>query len=230
MPRRPRARESISTQRTGPKIGSRCCANSVALSPTETGFTPLLDGENAESEMRGEAVTSRVSRVAKMAGVRDWVNAQVRKAGDEFDVIVDGRDIGTVVFPSIAEGVSRSGSGRAGEAPVARAARTCAYSTTRLRRRRGRSFSGTRWTLRRASGLADAIVIDTTHLTQAEQIARIVELLARKLRPRKTSDREPSSSRFKTASLGRAIPELPPVSQSYRAHVLLSFVGLVSLI
>jgi cytidylate kinase len=35
-------------------------ARIVSLAPTETGFTPLLDGQSAESEMRGEAVTSRV--------------------------------------------------------------------------------------------------------------------------------------------------------------------------
>src|SRR4249919_1882026 len=75
-------------------------AKIVSLSPTETGFTPLLDGREAESEMRGEAVTSKVSAVAKMGGVREWVNALVRKTGDEFDVVVDGRDIGTVVFPN----------------------------------------------------------------------------------------------------------------------------------
>ena len=74
-------------------------AKIVTLAPTETGFTPLLDGAPAEAEMRGEAVTSRVSIVAKMPAVRDWVNAQVRKAGEQYDVVVDGRDIGTVVFP-----------------------------------------------------------------------------------------------------------------------------------
>ena len=75
-------------------------AKIVSLAPTETGFTPLLDGAPAEAEMRGETVTSRVSIVAKMPAVRDWVNAQVRKAGEQYDVVVDGRDIGTVVFPN----------------------------------------------------------------------------------------------------------------------------------
>ena len=34
-----------------------------------------------------------------MPGVRDWVNAEVRRAPAGSDVVVDGRDIGTVVFP-----------------------------------------------------------------------------------------------------------------------------------
>ena len=57
-------------------------ARSVSLAPTETGFTPLLDGADAETEMRGESVTSRVSLVARMPAVREWVNAQVRKANE----------------------------------------------------------------------------------------------------------------------------------------------------
>ncbi len=61
-------------------------ARIVSLSPTDTGFTPLLDGRPAEAEMRGEEVTSRVSAVAQMPAVRDWVNALVRKTGEEFDV------------------------------------------------------------------------------------------------------------------------------------------------
>ena len=57
-------------------------------------------GKPAEAEMRGEAVTSKVSVVARMPAVREWVNSLVRKAGQKFDVVVDGRDIGTVVFPN----------------------------------------------------------------------------------------------------------------------------------
>src|SRR5512140_3340462 len=75
-------------------------AQIVSLTPTEYGFTPLLDGANAEAEMRGEGVTGNVSLVARMPRVRDWVNSIVRGAGDEYDVVVDGRDIGTVVFPN----------------------------------------------------------------------------------------------------------------------------------
>ena len=52
-----------------------------------------------EELIRAPEVTRLVSRVAQMAGVRAWVSTNVRKAAEGRDVVVDGRDIGTVVFP-----------------------------------------------------------------------------------------------------------------------------------
>src|SRR5216117_1458894 len=64
-------------------------ARSVTLSPVENGFVPLLNGRPAENEMRGDAVTNRVSVVAKMPSVREWVNTQVRNVGRDYDIVVD---------------------------------------------------------------------------------------------------------------------------------------------
>src|SRR5215213_7183034 len=149
-------------------------AKIVSLSPTETGFTPLLDGQNAESEMRGEEVTSRVSLVARMPSVRDWVNAQVRKANEEFDVVVDGRDIGTVVFPDAAlkvfliaepgERARRRLLERLHRAPV----------DDEIAEETGKIVLRDEMDARQSVRAPGATVIDTTHLTQAEQIARIV--------------------------------------------------------
>jgi cytidylate kinase len=52
-----------------------------------------------DDALRGTAVTANVSRVASMKAARDWVNQQVRSAASATDVVVDGRDIGTTVFP-----------------------------------------------------------------------------------------------------------------------------------
>lgn len=151
-------------------------ARIVSLSPTETGFTPLLDGKNAESEMRGEAVTSRVSLVAKMPAVRDWVNRQVRKAAEEFDVIVDGRDIGTVVFPNASLKIFLVAD------PGERAKRRLLERLNRaplddeIAEETGKIVLRDEMDASQSVRAADAIVIDTTHLTQAEQISRIVEL------------------------------------------------------
>jgi cytidylate kinase len=151
-------------------------ARIVSLSPTETGFTPLLDGKNAESEMRGEAVTSRVSLVAKMPAVRDWVNTQVRRAGDEFDVIVDGRDIGTVVFPdaSLKVFLVADPGERAKRRLLERLDR--APTEDEIAEETGKIVLRDEMDAAQSVRAADAIVIDTTHLTQAEQISRIVEL------------------------------------------------------
>src|SRR6185503_13168536 len=71
----------------------------VALVPQNNLFVPQLDGAFAEEELRGSQVTQQVSRVAKMQGVRAWVNQQVRETAERKPVVVDGRDIGTTVFP-----------------------------------------------------------------------------------------------------------------------------------
>jgi cytidylate kinase len=58
-----------------------------------------------------------VSLVARMPEVRSWVNERVREAAAEHDVVVDGRDIGTAVFPDARSRCSSSpihGSGRGG--------------------------------------------------------------------------------------------------------------------
>jgi len=71
----------------------------VRLAPGANSFVPLLGGEAMDEELRGAEVTRHVSRVAKMPGVRAWVNGEVRQAAASHDVVVDGRDIGTAVFP-----------------------------------------------------------------------------------------------------------------------------------
>jgi len=58
-----------------------------------------LNGVNIEKEIRGLEVAGRVSIVASIPFVREFVDSILHKAGEEKGVIMDGRDIGTVVFP-----------------------------------------------------------------------------------------------------------------------------------
>jgi cytidylate kinase len=74
-------------------------ARPVELRPARTSFYPVLEGRAIEDEIRGSDVTRNVSRVAQMPRVREWVNDKVREAAESKDVVVDGRDMGTVVFP-----------------------------------------------------------------------------------------------------------------------------------
>ncbi|HKY98850.1 MAG TPA: (d)CMP kinase [Gemmatimonadaceae bacterium] len=156
-------------------------AKTVSLSPTETGFTPLLDGADADSEMRGEPVTSRVSLVAQMPRVREWVNAQVRKANENFDVVVDGRDIGTVVFPDAALKVFLVAD------PAERARRRLIERLNRaptddeVAQETGKILLRDEMDAKQSGRAPDATLIDTTHMNQAEQIRQIVEM-ARKIR------------------------------------------------
>lgn len=58
-----------------------------------------LNGENVEKEIRGLEVSSRVSRIAALDFVRAELVHQQQLMGKEKGIIMDGRDIGTCVFP-----------------------------------------------------------------------------------------------------------------------------------
>lgn len=58
-----------------------------------------LNGEKVEKEIRGMEVANRVSRIATLGFVRRAMVAQQQEMGRNKGVVMDGRDIGTVVFP-----------------------------------------------------------------------------------------------------------------------------------
>ena len=59
----------------------------------------LLDGRPVENEIRTPKISSIVSRVAEKKQVREKLIEAQRKIGQEVSVVMDGRDIGTNVFP-----------------------------------------------------------------------------------------------------------------------------------
>lgn len=66
----------------------------------ETGLPePCLNGEVVEQYIRGIEVSSRVSPIAALPFVRSAMTAQQQQMGTEGGIVMDGRDIGTVVFP-----------------------------------------------------------------------------------------------------------------------------------
>lgn len=152
-------------------------ARSITLQPADDGFTPLIDGVDAEPEMRSEAVTSRVSAVARMPAVRAWVNSQVREAAKQSNLVVDGRDIGTVVFPDATLKVFLVAvpGERARRRLLERLGREPAMDE--VAEETGKIVLRDEMDSAQSARAPDAVVIDTTHMTQSEQIARIVELV-----------------------------------------------------
>ncbi len=66
----------------------------------EVGYGEMyLNGENVEKEIRQMEVSQFVSRVAAIPEVRQMLVAQQQEMGKEKGIVMDGRDIGTVVFP-----------------------------------------------------------------------------------------------------------------------------------
>ena len=140
----------------------------------------MLDGEPAESRLRGVEVAAAVSRVAALPEIRDWANAQFRaivEAGGA--TVLDGRDIGTAVFPDAPLKIFLTAT------PEARAGRRLlqggnpatpddlAREALALAARDTADATRAVAPLRRAP---DAIEVDTTQLTLAGQVERIVAL------------------------------------------------------
>jgi cytidylate kinase len=157
-------------------------ARGITLTAARGAYVPILNGADLESDIRGSAVTHHVSRVAQMPRVRQWVNAMVREAAAGTSVVVDGRDIGTVVFPGAHlkvflvadpwERARRRLTQRLGRSPTDP---EIAEETERLVQRDSLDATQT-------VQAKDAVLIDTTYLTQEEQVERIVSLV-KVLRP-----------------------------------------------
>lgn len=153
----------------------------IQLRAARTSFYPTFDGHAIEEEIRGSDVTRNVSRVAQMPRVRDWVNQKVREAASSRNVVVDGRDMGTVVFPDadlkiflVADSRERAAR-RLRQRGTPTSEQLLDDETIRIRERDARDALQT-------VPAADAVVIDTTSLTQPEQVEQIVTLWEKRVR------------------------------------------------
>lgn len=143
-----------------------------------------IDGWNVDTAIRGTEVTSAVSAVAAVAGVRQTLVARQReiiaeaRAGS--GIVVEGRDIGTVVAPDADLKVFLTAS--AAERARRRSAEQAAdlHATAADLERRDRIDS-----TRAADPLAqapDAVVLDSTELGIDEVVQRLVDLLRERRR------------------------------------------------
>ena len=151
-------------------------ARGVSFVARDGTFVPLIDGVSSDELLRGTDVTRHVSAVARMPRVRAWVNAHVRKTSDARDIVVDGRDMGTVVFPQADLKVFLVADPweRARRRLIQRLDRhpnddEIAEETDLIVQRDAKDATQT-------AQATDAVLIDTTYLTQEDQVERIVRL------------------------------------------------------
>ena len=71
----------------------------IALEPTREGNRVLLDGADVSRRIRDADVTAAASRCSVHPHLREWMVAQQRLLGQAGGVVMEGRDIGTAVFP-----------------------------------------------------------------------------------------------------------------------------------
>lgn len=139
-----------------------------------------IGGRSAGDAIRTEAVTREVSRVAAMGPVRALVNELLRAAAAEGGVVMDGRDIGSVVFPDAEVKVFlvADPSERARRRLAERGRATDEVS---LRKEAGALLARDEHDRSRVvaplARAADAVLIDTTQLSFAEQVRCVVDLV-----------------------------------------------------
>ena len=71
----------------------------INLENEETSTQVFVNGENVSREIRSSEVTASVSSISENTSIRDRVTRKLRIETEHNSVVMDGRDIGTVVFP-----------------------------------------------------------------------------------------------------------------------------------
>ncbi len=157
----------------------------IDLEPSARGVRVFLDGEDVSDEIRTPEVTRSASAVSEVPRVRELLVAAQQRLGGAGGVVLEGRDIGTVVFPEadlkiylIADLPVRA---RRRQAELAARGRTMDVIGVEreLEERDARDSGRTHSPLCRAE---DAVEVDTTGLTIEEQVAKVEELAHERLK------------------------------------------------
>ncbi len=153
----------------------------IHIEPSLGGNRVLLDNKDVTARVRETDVTEGASRVSVHPQVREWMVARQRELGINGGVVMEGRDIGTKVFPDAdvkifldADPVIRE-QRRLQQQNLSGKAAEITASELRERDRRDRT--------RAASPLVaaeDAVVIDSTSLSEDEVLRRIEQLVTQR--------------------------------------------------
>lgn len=154
----------------------------IELQPRLDGNRVLLDSRDVSSRIRERDVTEAASKVSVHPAVRAWMVERQRAMGEQGGVVMEGRDIGTQVFPNAEVKIFLEADPnvrverrvRQREAPPEQAPRIAAELMDRDHRDSTRA----------ASPLVpadDAVVLDSTHMSIDEVVARAEELVQKAL-------------------------------------------------
>ena len=144
----------------------------------------LLNNENVESKIRSMDINNNVSEVSSIKEVRSFLVKQQHEMGKKKGIIMDGRDIGTVVFPDAELKIFMTASIEARAKRRIEELKNKGESFleeeiyTNLRERDYKDSTRKESPLRKA---ADAITIDTSQLTIEEQVDKVIALVDRQL-------------------------------------------------
>ena len=126
-----------------------------------------------EQEIRSLAVANKVSPIATVAEVRDFVDRKLREFGKNKRIVMDGRDIGTTVFPDAELKIFMTAG------PMIRAQRRAAEMEAKgnktdlqevLKNLQERDYIDSHREVSPLTQAADAIVLDNSHMTMNDQL------------------------------------------------------------
>jgi cytidylate kinase len=153
----------------------------IQLEPTLGGNRTLLDGKDVSARIRERDVTEAASRVSVHPKVREWMVEHQRALGANAGIVMEGRDIGTKVFPDAdlkifldADPVVREQRRREQQKIKGELA---ANAAAELRERDHRDRTRAASPLVAAS---DAVVIDSSSMSEDDVLAKIEKLVEQK--------------------------------------------------
>jgi CMP/dCMP kinase len=153
----------------------------IHLEPTLGGNRTLLDGKDVSARIRERDVTEAASRVSVHPKVREWMVEHQRALGANAGIVMEGRDIGTKVFPDAdlkifldADPVVREQRRREQQKIKGELA---ANAAAELRERDHRDRTRAASPLVAAS---DAVVIDSSSMSEDDVLAKIEKLVEQK--------------------------------------------------
>ena len=162
---------------------ARLAANSsIELEARPEGNRVLLDGADVTERVREDDVTDAASRVSVHPAVREWMVERQRQMGNAGGVVMEGRDIGTKVFPNadvkifLDAAPEVRGARRFLQQPATQTKERSVLAELRERDLRDRTRS--------TSPLVpapDAVVIDSTNLTLDQVLEKTIDVINRKL-------------------------------------------------
>jgi cytidylate kinase len=137
----------------------------------------FLDGRDVTSAIRSQAVTKSVSAVSMVESVREVMVREQRRMGRDGGIVLEGRDIGTVVFPDadlkvfMVADVERRAQRRQKELEE-QGVRVPLEELTKEIMERDRKDSGRNISPLRCA--EDAVIVDTSNMTIKEQVEFVV--------------------------------------------------------
>mgnify|MGYP001024444835 FL=1 len=146
----------------------------------EGGTTLFMDGVDISAELASAQVTNFVSQVSAISEVREKLVQYQRDMADGLDVVLEGRDIGTVVFPNaehkffLVADIHERARRRKKEMEANGEVVSLEELTSEMEERDRKDTTRRHSPLKKAE---DAVKIDTTGLSIEEQVNHIVEIV-----------------------------------------------------